>query len=37
VIRFLTGLASEISYPRPASLTRVSLEWSEPPRAFILT
>lgn len=37
VIRFLTGLAAETSYPRPASLTRVSVEWSEPPRAFILT
>lgn len=36
VIRFLTGLASGTDYPRPASLTRVSLEWSEPPRAFIL-
>lgn len=36
VVRFLTGLASETSYPRPASVTRVSLEWSEPPRAFIL-
>lgn len=37
VIRFLTGLAGGTDYPRPASLTRVSLEWSEPPRAFILT
>ena len=36
VIRFLTGLASETAYPRPASLTRVSLEWSTPPKAFIL-
>lgn len=36
VIRFVTGLASETSYPRPASLTKVSLEWSNPVRAFIL-
>lgn len=36
VIRYLTGLASETAYPRPASLTRVALEWSSPPAAFIL-
>lgn len=36
VIRFLTGLASGTDYPRPASLTRVTVEWSQPPRAFIL-
>lgn len=40
VIRFLLGLASETSYPGPASVTRLALEpgtgWSEPPRAFIL-
>lgn len=36
VIRFLTGLAAHTDYPRPASVTRLSLEWSEPPAAFIL-
>ena len=36
VIRFLTGLASETAYPAPASLTRMTLEWSEPPQAFII-
>lgn len=36
VIRYLTGLASETAYPRTASLTKVSLEWSSPPAAFIL-
>lgn len=40
VIRFLLGLASETSYPQPATLTRLGLEaepgWSGPPHAFIL-
>lgn len=40
VIRYLLGLASETSYPQPASVTRLGLEpergWSGPPRAFIL-
>ena len=36
VIRYLTGLAGGTDYPRPASLTRFSVGWSEPPTAFIL-
>ena len=36
VIRFLTGLASETTYPAPASVTRLSLEWGDPPIAVII-